>query len=93
MAVFEQENYGKVISQQLGNYIIYNIKKNDIEEISKQHNFLPSELTKIIRGWENLTRENSSMVQQLFKRCINNYMKADNTTKAMLNDLMDNNND
>ena len=93
MAVFEQENYGKVISQQLGNYIIYNIKKNDIEEIAKQHNFLPSELTKIIRGWENLTRENSSMVQQLFKRSINNYMKADNTTKAMLNDLIKKNND
>ena len=93
MAVFEKENYGKVISQQLGNYIIYNIKKNDIEEIAKEHNFLPSELTKIIRGWENLTRQNSAMVQQLFKRCINNYMKADKLTKAMLNDLMDKNND
>jgi hypothetical protein len=88
MAIFDKENYDKVISKQLGNYIIYNIKKNDIEEMADLHGFTPSELTKIIRGWENVTKENSKMIQQLFKRCINNYMKADKKTKDMLNELI-----
>ena len=88
MAIFEQEHYGKVISNKLAAYIMYNIKDGDIEEVAEKNNFPPYTLTNIIRGDEYLTEDSSYMVQQLFKRCLNNYMKTEKHNREILNELI-----
>ena len=88
MAIFEKDHYGKVISNKLAAYIMYNIKDGDIEEIAKNSNFSPHELTNIIRGYEYLTEDSSYTVQQLFKRCLNNYMKSEKHNREILNELI-----
>ena len=88
MAIFEQEHYGKVISNKLAAYIMYNIKDGDIEEVAEKNNFPPYTLTNIIRGDEYLTEDSSYMVQQLFKRCLNNYMETDKHNREILNELI-----
>ena len=88
MAIFEKKHYGKVISNKLAAYIMYNIKDGDIEEVAKNSNFSPNELTDIIRGYKYLTEDSSYTVQQLFKRCLNNYMKSEKRNREVLNELI-----
>jgi len=87
MAIFEKEHYGKVISEKMSKYIIYNQQKGDIKEIAEKHSYNPLTLTAIVRGARALTESNAPMVIDLFRRCIKNY-NSNKRTKESINDLI-----
>jgi hypothetical protein len=88
MAIFEHNHFGKPISKELSNYIIYNQGKGDIKEISEKYSYNPLTLTAIVRRNRNLTESNAPMVIDLFRRCIQNY-NSNQRTKESINELIE----
>ena len=87
MAIFNEENFGKPISKELSNYIIYNQKMGNIKHTAIKYNYNPETLTSIVRGYRNLNIRNSQMVTDLIKTCIKNYM-SNERTKESINQLI-----
>lgn len=73
MAIFEEKDYGKKISEKLSNYILKHTDGFDIMEVCLKMKYSSETIKAVLRRHRNLTPNNSKPVIELFKIAMKGY--------------------
>ena len=89
MSVFTEQDLGKKIPARISRYIIANQKRGDIKTVADRNGFSTNYLNETVKMNCNLTKENVTMIDDLFKVCLRNVYKSIET-KEEVEDLIQN---
>jgi len=87
MALNNPENFGKLISEELSNYILDNVKIKDYAEAAEISNMSPSIIEYVVRRYKKLVETNykglEAIVKIAIKNAENNMIRENSAIKCM----------